>query len=180
VTDPAAISDVASKQVSSHRRHFFVRSRAGGRALSALMLPFALVLPQAGYGVITTVGRRSGRTRRRMIRAIRRDDRAYAVMLRPPIVAIARPTTISAWVLNIRANPEVRLRIRGGNFRGVARELSEPAELERAREAFCETVVPVDYGECCLHLRGMPSRSKIQELHRYWFDTGVPLVIDLR
>jgi hypothetical protein len=36
-----------------------------------------------------------------------------------------------------------------------------------------------DYGECSLHLRGLPTRAKIKDLHRYWFDTGIPLVIDL-
>lgn len=36
-----------------------------------------------------------------------------------------------------------------------------------------------DYAECNLHLRGLPTRSKIQDLHRYWFDTGIPLVIEL-
>jgi hypothetical protein len=28
-------------------------------------------------------------------------------------------------------------------------------------------------------LRGLPSRAKIQELHRYWFDTGIPVVVEL-
>jgi len=37
----------------------------------------------------------------------------------------------------------------------------------------------MDYGECALHLRGLPTRAKIEELHRYWFDTGIPLVVDL-
>jgi hypothetical protein len=37
----------------------------------------------------------------------------------------------------------------------------------------------MDYGECALHLRGFPSRAKIKALHRYSFDTGIPLVVDL-
>ena len=69
--------------------------------------------------------------------------------------------------------------MRGGTFSGVARELSDPAELAEAREAFCETVHLFDYGECDVHLRGFPTRAKITELHRYWFDTGVPLVVEL-
>jgi hypothetical protein len=43
----------------------------------------------------------------------------------------------------------------------------------------CETVSLMDYGECALHLRGLPTRAKIKELHRYWFDTGIPLAVDL-
>ena len=71
------------------------------------------------------------------------------------------------------------LRIRGGTFAGVARELKEPAELAEAREALCETVNLFDYGECALHLRGLPTRAKIKDLHRLWFNTGIPLVVDL-
>jgi len=98
----------------------------------------------------------------------------------PPELAISRPTAAAAWVWNIRANPNVRLRIRGGTFEGVARELKDLAEVEQAREAICETVNLFDYGECDVHLRGLPTRAKIEELHRYWFDTGIPLVVELR
>jgi deazaflavin-dependent oxidoreductase (nitroreductase family) len=175
----AEVRDAAAGHAAKHRRNPFVRSATGGRVLSALMLPFVTTLPSAGYGVITTTGRKTGKARRKCIRAIRREDRVYIVMLRPPVIAMARPSAVSAWVWNIRANLNVRLRIRGGTFQGVARELKEPAELQRAREAFCETVNASDYGECALHLRGLPTRSKIKELHGYWFDTGIPLVVDL-
>jgi deazaflavin-dependent oxidoreductase (nitroreductase family) len=143
------------------------------------MLPFMLLRPPAGYGVLTMTGRKSGKRRRKCLRAIRRNDTAYLHMLRPPVVAVQNPNVVTAWVLNLRANPAVQLRIRGGNFDGVARELVDPSELEAAREAFCETVVPFDFGECNLHLHGVPSRAKIKELHRYWFDTGIPIAIDL-
>jgi hypothetical protein len=83
-------------------------------------------------------------------------------------------------VHNIRANPNVRLRIRGGDFDGVAREITGTGERERARELLCSTVFPTDYGECALHLRGLPTRTKVQELHRYWFETGIPIAIDLK
>jgi hypothetical protein len=111
---------------------------------------------------------------------IRRGNKAYLVNLRPPALAMSRPSSVAAWVWNIRANPSVRLRIGVRTFAGVARELQEPAELEQAREALCETVTLFDYGECDLHLHGLPTRAKIKELHRYWFDTGVPLVVELR
>jgi hypothetical protein len=78
-----------------------------------------------------------------------------------------------------RSNPNVTLRIRGGTFAGVARELTDPVELAEARGVFCDAVSVFDYGECALHLRGLPTRAKIEELHRYWFDTGIPLVVDL-
>ena len=80
----------------------------------ALMLPFLQLLPSPGFGVITTTGRKTGKARRKCIRVVRRGDRAYLVQLRPPALAMERPTAVAAWVWNIRANPNVKLRIRGG------------------------------------------------------------------
>src|SRR5260221_132047 len=176
--DAAAVRDAAAKHASKHTR--LIRSARGGRVLSALMLPFFMARPPSGFGVITTTGRKTGKTRRKCIRIIRRGSKAYIVQLRPPELAINRPTAVAAWVWNIRANPNVRLRIRGGTFEGVARELKDLAEVEQAREAICETVNLFDYGECDVHLRGLPTRAKIKELHRSWVDTGIPLVVELR
>lgn len=168
----------ATKAASTHGR--LMSSARDGRVLSALMLPFFTVRPPSGYGVLTTTGRRSGKTRRKCIRIVRRGNKAYLVSLRLPGQAMRRPSAVAAWVWNIRSEPSVGVRIRGGTFAGIARELSEPAELEEARQALRETVNVFDYGECSLHLRGLPTRAKIRELHGYWFDTGVPLVIELR
>jgi deazaflavin-dependent oxidoreductase (nitroreductase family) len=172
------VREAATKQASKHAR--LLRSARDGRALSAMMLPFFAVRPPSGYGVITTTGRKTGKVRHKCIRVIRRGNKAYLVNLRPPELAMSNPSAVAAWVWNIRANPNVRLRIRGGTFAGVARELKEPAELAQAREALCETVNLLDYGECDLHLRGLPTRAKIKELHRYWFETGIPLVVEVR
>ncbi len=171
------VREAGTKEASKHTR--LIRSAQDGRMLSALMLPFFLIRPPAGYGVLTTTGRKSGKTRRKCVRVIRRENNAYLVNLRPPKVAMTRPSSAAGWVWNIRSHSSVRLRIRGGTFAGHARELKEPAELERAREAISETVHLFDYGECDLHLRGFPTRAKIKELHGYWFDTGIPLVVEL-
>jgi deazaflavin-dependent oxidoreductase (nitroreductase family) len=173
----ANVRDAAAEHAPRHRR--LIRSARHGRVLSALMLPLLLLWPSSGFGVMTTTGRKTGKARRKCIRVIRRGNKAYIVQLRPPELAMTRPDAVAAWVWNIRSNPNVRLRIRGGTFAGVARELEDPGELAEARDALCETVNLFDYGECNLHLRGLPTRSKIKELHRYWFDTGIPLVIDL-
>jgi deazaflavin-dependent oxidoreductase (nitroreductase family) len=173
-----AIRDAARREEPKHRR--LLRSDRDGRILSALMLPLIAVRPPAGYAVLTTTGRKSGKTRRKCIRAIRRGDRAFMVQLRPPALAIERPEVVSGWVWNIRANPNVRLRLGLRTYAGVAREIEDPVELEQAREAICETVHLTDYDECALHLRGLPTREKIKALHRYWFDTGIPLVVELR
>jgi deazaflavin-dependent oxidoreductase (nitroreductase family) len=161
---------VNGRYIPERRRNPFVRSPTGGRVLSALQLPLFMALPPRGVGVITMTGRRTGKKRRKCIRAIRKGDRAYVVSI---------PGPYAAWLKNLRANPNVRLRIRGGTFAGVARELAENAEIQQAMAAYCETVNPFDYAECAMHRRGRPTRSKIKELHRTWFEGGIPLVIQL-
>ena len=172
-----SVRAAAAEHASKHTR--LLRSARDGKWLSAIMLPLFLLRPPSGFGVIETTGRKTRKTRRKCVRAIRRGNKVYLVQLRPPEVALRNPAALSGWVLNIRADPRVKLRIRGGTFPGVARELSDSSELAEAREAFCETVHLFDYGECDVHLRGFPTRAKITELHRYWFDTGVPLVVEL-
>ncbi len=169
-----SLYDADGMLVLERKRNPFMRSASGGRTLSALMLPFFTVRPPSGFGVITTIGRRTGKRRRKCMHVIRRGDRAYIVMLRPHVTI-----KTSAWVLNIRADPHVRLRIRGGTFAGLARELEGDVEMHEARAAYCEAVNPFDYVECTFHRSGRPTRAKIQELHRVWFDTGIPLVIEL-
>lgn len=174
----AAIRSAARGEAPKHRR--FLQSPSGGRILSASMRGVFAVSTPSGHGVLSTTGRRSGKLRRNYVRAIRRRNEVYVVMLRPPALAIERPLAVSSWVWNIRNNSHVRLRLRRRTFAGLAREIVDPAELHHAREAICESVHLIDYGECVLHLRGRPSRSKIKDLHRYWFDTGIPLVIELK
>jgi deazaflavin-dependent oxidoreductase (nitroreductase family) len=158
--------------------NLFTRSPAGGRILSALSLPAFSLLAPAGYGVLTTRGRRTGKLRRRCVHVIRDGNRAYLVMLRPTSEAVQRGW-VAGWLWNIRANPQVRLRIRGGTFAGRARELTDAQELSTARAIYCETVNLFDRAEYIFHRGKRPTRERIQALHRGWFDTGVPLVIEL-
>ena len=69
--------------------------------------------------------------------------------------------------------------MRGGTFTGLARELDDDQELQHAREVYCATINPFDYLECTFHRGWRPTQTKIEELHRSWFDTGIPLVIEL-
>jgi deazaflavin-dependent oxidoreductase (nitroreductase family) len=101
-----------------------------------------LLSPPGGYGVLTTTGRKTGKQRRKCIRVIRRGNRAYLVQLVPPHLALTRPAAVASWVWNIRANPHVQLRIRRGTFGGIAREISDPAELEQARTAIWTSSCP--------------------------------------
>jgi deazaflavin-dependent oxidoreductase (nitroreductase family) len=142
----------------------------GGRLLSASQLDWFTILPPRGFGVLTTTGRKTGKPRRKCVRAIHRGGQVY-------IVSIGGPR--AAWLKNLQADPSVSLRIRGGRFKGRARELGETTEIERATAAYCETVNPFDYLECTLWRSGLPSRAKIVDLHRGWFTEGTPLVVDL-
>jgi deazaflavin-dependent oxidoreductase (nitroreductase family) len=172
---PTLVGSLTSKEpdvhVAERKRNPFVNSAAGARALSAMHFPLFAIRPPSGYGVLTTTGRKTGKKRRRCIRVIRRGDEAYLVAIKGGI---------TGWLKNAQANPNVRLRLRGGAFDGVARELRGQAETREAREAYCETVTPFSYLEFTMWRKGRPTRSKIKELHRAWFHEGTPLVVELR
>src|SRR5439155_8359513 len=110
----------ARKEEPKHR--WLLRSSRDGRVLSALMLPLIAIRPPAGYAIPTTTGRKSGKKRRKCIRAIRRGDKAFIVQLRPPALAIERPDAVAGWVWNIRLNPNVRLRLGLRTYAGIARD----------------------------------------------------------
>lgn len=148
----------------------FVSSTKGGRVLSAMMLPLLLLSPSDTFGVITTTGRRTGKTRRKCVRAVRHGNRVYLVSI---------PGEHAAWLKNIRANASVELRLRGGTFHGLARDPRDAEERDLARRIFCETIDPLDRVACALHRRGRPSRQKVKALHHKWFDRGTPLVVEL-
>jgi hypothetical protein len=129
-----AIQQAAADKIGKHRR--LLRTGRDGRILSALMLPLLSSGAPAGYGVLTTIGRKTGKSRRKCVRVLEAAN------------------TPTSWP--------------SADERGQARSL------------LCDTVFPNDYGECALHLRRWPTRTKIQELHRYWFETGIPVAIDLK
>jgi deazaflavin-dependent oxidoreductase (nitroreductase family) len=157
-------------QGAERKHNPFIKSPAGGRALSALQLPIFLMRPPRGYAVLTTTGRKTGKVRRRCVRAIRRGDLVYVVAIKGT----------SQWVKNALANPAVRLRLSGGTFSGLARELSDVTESKVAREAYCESVHRFDYLTWINWRKGRATRAAISALLREWFDEGAPLVIELR
>ena len=156
---------------AERRRNPFTASSRGGRALSALQLPFFLLRPPAGYAVLTAPGRRTGRTRRRCVRAIRRGDEVYVVAIK----GLAR----SGWAKNALAAGSVELRLPDGRRSGRMRRPSPRGELARAREAYCGTIGSFDYLTWLNWRKGRPSRARIEELLRDWFESGTPLVIEL-
>lgn len=153
-----------------HNRSFLTTTASGGQLLSNLQMPWFLAIPPRGFGVLTTVGRSSGRRRRTCVRAVRDGDTAY-------IVAIGGERT--GWLQNLRANPEVKLRLKGGTFRGRARELASP-ESDRARELYSSYTGPFEYLESLAHMPGRPRRERLAKMHRHWFDTGAPIAVELQ
>lgn len=183
--DPAADGPTAARirvaarvQVTRHRR--LIRSPKDSHPLTRVMLKLYGRSTPPGYAVLTTTGRHSGRPRSTYVRVVREQDRMYLVMLRPPELAIRRPHALATWVWNIRADPAVTVRLRRRTYAGLVREIHDPGELRRARAAICDTVHLGDYGECLLHLKGLPTRAKIKDLHRYWCDTGITLAVEIR
>jgi deazaflavin-dependent oxidoreductase (nitroreductase family) len=159
-----------ARYTPGRKKNPFVRSTQGGRVLSAMMLPLLLAWPPRTYGVITTTGRRTGKARRKCVRVVRQENRAYLVAI---------PGERAAWLKNIRANPNVVLQLRGGTFRGIARDPRDAEEQARAREIFCATLAPFDHVAGALHEPGRPSKQKLEALHGKWFDIGTPLVVEI-
>jgi deazaflavin-dependent oxidoreductase (nitroreductase family) len=153
------------------KRNPLIRSPLGARALSAVHLPFFLIHPPRGYAVLTTTGRKTGKARRRCVRAIPIEGN------RVVIVAI-RGAPRHGWAKNLQADPEVGLRLPGGRLRGRARELAA-SERELARSAYCDAVHRFEYLEHLVWRPGRPRAESIRDLHRSWFEQGTPFVVDL-
>lgn len=158
------------RYLEGHRRNPLTTTAWGGRLLSRSQLLWFQMWPPRGFGVLTTRGRRSGKSRRLCVRAIRHGTRIHLVSLRGPH---------AAWMHNIRADPHVRIRIRGGTFRGVARPIADATDHDDAKAAYCQTVNPFDRLEYMMHRPGRPTPSRIRQLHEHWFAVGSPLTIDL-
>jgi deazaflavin-dependent oxidoreductase (nitroreductase family) len=165
--------------VAERGRNPFIRSKRGAKVLSRSMLPFFTLRAPKGYGVLSTVGRRSGKTRRTCVHVVRDGDTAYLVMLRLTLQDVDLKHWVAAWMHNVRANPRVKLRLSGHTFEGMARELGDASAIAAARAVYCSGVGAFDYVECAFHRSGLPTRAKIVELHECWFDRGIPLAVRL-
>jgi deazaflavin-dependent oxidoreductase (nitroreductase family) len=141
------------------------------RALRALHRPWFAVWMPTGVAAVTTTGRKSGRPRTTFVRAYRGADSAYFISI---------TGEHALWLKNIRANPEVTLRFRRVTLRGLARDPRNDSERHAVSEAFCSSTHPFDYVENIFHRKGLPSRTKIIELHAAWLNGGVPVIVDTR
>lgn len=104
------------------------------------------------------------------VRVIRSGDKAYLVSLRGPY---------GAWFRNIRAEPKVKLRMRGGTYDGLAREITDPIEYKEAEAVYCDTINPFDRAAYVMHRGGNPTRERVRDMNEHWFKVGTPLMIEL-
>jgi deazaflavin-dependent oxidoreductase (nitroreductase family) len=139
------------------------------RALRALHRPWFAVWMPTGVAALTTTGRKSGRPRTTFVRAYRDAEKAY-------LVSISGERAL--WLKNIRANPNVTLRFRRETLHGIARDPRNDTERRAVSDAFCGSTHPFDYVENMFHRKGLPTRTKIIELHAAWLEGGSLVVVD--
>ncbi|MGH3958870.1 nitroreductase family deazaflavin-dependent oxidoreductase [Mycobacterium sp.] len=139
------------------------------RGLRVIHRPWFAVWMPTGVAALTTTGRKSGKPRTAFVRAYRDGDKVY-------LVSIAGEHAL--WLKNIRANPKVTLRFRRETLTGSARGPDDDVERQAVRDAFCGKTHPFDYAENMFHRKGLPTRTKIIELHTAWLEGGTPVIVD--
>ena len=145
-------------------------SRFYARLGNAFTRPvWSILPPPLGFGILTTIGRKTGKLRRQSVRAIRQGDR---------IVVVAMMGERAQWLRNIRTNPHVTLRLKDKTAPGLAHEVLSDTERKWAADAYIGTTVPNDYLDYAVYEWGFPTRRKIQAAHRSWFEEGVPVIIE--
>jgi hypothetical protein len=82
------------------------------------------------------------------------------------------------WLKNLRSDPRVMIKLHDGTIDGIAREMADEAEMEWAAGVYIGTTVPNDYLDYVVYHWGFPTRHKLEEAHRRWFEDGVPIIIE--
>ena len=150
----------------------FARSRWFHRLanVSGMWIFFRLLPVPRGFALLTVTGRRTGRRRRRPVRAIRDGTTIY-------VVAILGER--SDWLRNVRANPRATARLSTRTRPVTVREITEPSERQNAAEQYVETVVPYDYFDVPIVDWTWPSASSIRRSHREWLERGTLVALEL-
>jgi deazaflavin-dependent oxidoreductase (nitroreductase family) len=124
-----------------------------------------------GLGVLTTTGRRTGKQRQRAIRAVRVDDHVYAAAM------LGRRCD---WVYNIRAHPEVSIKLGGRTYNATARELVDQQERQQAEHLYVPNAGWFDYFDYANLMWSFPTREKLLRAHEQWLASGIPVVFDIQ
>ncbi len=131
---------------------------------------WSVLSPPQGFGILTTVGRKTGKLRKQSVRAIRRGESVFVVCM------MGERTH---WLNNIRANPAVTIRLHDETLRGTARQIVGIEERQRAADAYVPTTGWSDYADYVVYHWGIPTRATIEGAHRRWFEQGIPVVIEV-
>ena len=124
-----------------------------------------------GLGVLTSVGRKTGKRRTRAMRMVVADGLVYAVAL------LGERTD---WLHNIRNDPNVRIKLGRRTHDAVARELTDPGDRARAMAAYRPIAGWYDYFDYANFVWDIPSRRKLLDVHDAWFARGVPVAFELK
>ena len=149
-------------------RNWF-HTKHGARFLNFQTAWFRVAAPKS-YAVLTTVGRRTGRRRRSNVRFVVDGNTGY-------LVSIAGQT--NDWYHNLRANPDVQLRIGWRNRIGRAHPPRDDNERLTARAAYVDALNWFDFFSSVVNQRGFPSPRRIRELHESWIDEGRMVIVQL-
>ncbi|MGB2693965.1 MAG: nitroreductase/quinone reductase family protein [Dehalococcoidia bacterium] len=149
----------------------FAFTRGYARLSNIFAAPLFAWLPvPRGYILLTTRGRKSGRERRRPVRAVRSNSTYYAV-------AILGER--SDWLRNVRRDPGVEIKAGSRRESARARALADPAEREAVSTLYVDTVFPYDYLDHVNLHWGWPSRRKVVQAHRVWLARGELVAFDI-
>jgi deazaflavin-dependent oxidoreductase (nitroreductase family) len=138
---------------------------------NVLVTPIWRFLPTpAGLALVTTRGRKSGKPRQRVMRAVREGDRAYAVALLGPM---------ADWLRNAEKTPDVTIKLGGTTHRARARPVASD-ERGRAMDAYRPVAGWYDYYDYLTYVWDVPTKKKLLSQHDRWFDDGTPVVFELQ
>ena len=137
--------------------------------ISGMWVFFRLLPAPRGFALLTVTGRRTGKRRRRPIRAIRDGSTLYAV-------AILGER--SDWLRNLRANPKAQTRVGVRTREITMREIMDPVEREKAQQLYIETVVPYDYFDVPIVDWTFPTPARIRKSHRDWLQRGILVALE--
>jgi deazaflavin-dependent oxidoreductase (nitroreductase family) len=132
--EPADCRDERTVEMSAPLLSSIGSTRAGVWLIGNLISPFQRWVIRTTRGrvtltgkpvlLLTAIGRRSGQPRTLPLMYLRDDGNLIVCNVRPPW------ERRNPWPLNVRANPEVTIRIRGVAERRIARN-ARPEEIER-------------------------------------------------
>jgi deazaflavin-dependent oxidoreductase (nitroreductase family) len=132
---------------------------------------FRVVPLPRGFALLTITGRRTGKKRRRPIRAIREGSTLYGVAIMG---------TKSDWLRNLRADPNAQARVGIKTRRIRLREITDAGEREKIERLYIDTVVPYDYFDVPIVDWTFPSPARIRKSHRDWIKVGTLVALELQ